>query len=185
MGIVRKGIAPAHASDIVREGVSTDKERTDLMAAHITEYHTAGSSAAEALPYYYDEARELYLSQQVFKIPFYLNGIVKKQYMNYMPDIRSSSVPYRLISDNLFCLVGFEFYMATETSGLLMEVRDENSNYASILSISTSTLVNQVFNNEVNITLPLDTGLCVFAEDNSLNDPVLILSTRRIYDIGV
>jgi len=183
MGLRQRTVAPTEASDINSEGASTDQERIDALAAHVQEYHADGGAGTPgiAVTYYLDEVRNKYLSHQIFKVPFYRKDNVKRQYMNYMPDIRSSNVPYRLLGTYDFCVVGFEMYNVAEVSGTIMDVRDESTGFASILPINIPVLATEYYDETVDITLTSGAGLCAYIEDNTLTDPVLILNIRQIF----
>lgn len=186
MAVVRRTVKPSEASDINNEGVSTDLELAEAFAQHLVDHHSGGGVIpTESLPYYYDSVRDKNLSHQIYKIPFYLNSSVRRQYMNYVPGMRSSNTPYKVVGDDSHCIVGYELYMDTAKSGSIIDIQDKSNNFGSILSIDPATSVDSIFMDTTDITIPSNSEICAYVENTRLSNPVLILHIRQIYNTGV
>ena len=181
MGLVGRSIKPSEAAAINTEGASTDQERLDEMQQHIQEYHPAGAEDSG----YYDEDSGQYLSYQEYKVPFYLNGTDKRNtYMNYIPRIRSSKVPYKILSDDDFLITKAEAYSSDKNSGKLYSIRDKADGYNELFYIDVgSPAVDEYLIEGLQYTISNGTELVCRVLGTRVDNPVVILTLRRIINV--
>jgi len=136
-----------------------------------------------SLPYYWDEARQKYLANQSIKINFYENGTGKRRrYMNYIPEIRSDRVPFKIQDNEDYCLVAAEYYTTDENSGEVMEIRDISDGVDVLATVNLgSTATDYFYADSLNIDLSSGVWLAGRILSTKLDNPVLILELRKIY----
>jgi hypothetical protein len=178
MGLISKTVKPSEASAINGEGASTDLERDEAIRIHEQEYHPAGEDDSG----YLDENSGQYLSYQEYKIPFYLSGNGKKNsYMNYVPQIRSSKVPYKILSEDDFMITKVETYSSDTNSGKLFSVRDKANGYDEIFYIDVgSDPVDEYLAEGLQFVVTNGMELTCRVLGTRVNNPVVILTMRRI-----
>jgi hypothetical protein len=181
MGLISKTVKPSEASAINTEGASTDQERDDAITLHEQEYHPAGEEDSG----YLDPNSGEYLSYQEYKIPFYLSGNGKRNtYMNYIPQIRSSKVPYKILSTDDFMITKVETYSSDTNSGKLFSVRDKANGYDEIFYIDVGgTAVNEYLIEGLQYTVVNGMQLACRVLGTRVDNPVVILTMRRILNV--
>jgi len=181
MGLVNRTVKPSEASSINQEGASTDVERAAEMQQHIQEYHPAGQDDSG----YYDEGTGLYLSTQEYKVPFYLNGNGKRNtYLNYIPGIRSSKVPYKILTDDDYLITAVETYSSDENNGKLFSIRDRAQGYAEIFYIDVGSAdVSEYYIDGLAYQVGNGVELTCRVLGTRVDNPVVILTVRRIINI--
>lgn len=182
MPVVSRTVKPSEADAINQEGASTDQERADAIAQHVQEYHPAGQGDSG----YYDDSTGQYLSYQEYKVPFYLNGNDKRNtYLNYIPRIRSSKVPYKILTSDSFVIVRAELYSSDKNSGKLISIRDKAQGYDEIFYLDVgSTAVDEYVIDGLNYTVGNGVELCARVLGTKMNNPVVILTLRRILQVN-
>ena len=182
MPVVNRTVKPSEADAINNEGASTDQERDNALAQHIQEYHPAGQGDSG----YYDDTTGQYLSYQEYKIPFYLNGNDKRNtYLNYIPRIRSSKVPYKILGDDSFVITRVETYSSDTNRGKLFSIRDKAQGYAEIFYIDVgSTPVDEYMIDGLNFVISNGVELCARVLNRAVSNPVVILTMRRILQVN-
>ena len=136
-----------------------------------------------SLPYYWDEDRQKYLANQSIKINFYENGTRKKnRYMNYIPEIRSNRVPFKIQDNEDYCLVAAEYYTTDENTGKVMEVRDISDGVDVLATVNLgSTASDYFYVDTLDISLASGVWLAGRILGTQLDNPVLILELRKVY----
>ncbi len=180
MGLVNRTVKPSEAESINTEGASTDQERLFEMQNHIQEYHATG---ADDSGYYDDSSGEL-LSYQEYKIQFYLDGANKKNsYMNHIPQIPSSDVPYKILGSSDYLIIRAEIYSTDSNSGKLFSIQDKANGYSEIFGIDVgSTSVDEYIID--NLSYPISNGMQIVCRvlNTRVDNPVVILTMRRIIE---
>jgi hypothetical protein len=136
-----------------------------------------------ALPYYWDETRQKYLDNQLTRVVFYENGNDRRRrYLNYIPEIRSDDIPFRIYDNESYCLVNAEYHTEDLESGQVMEVRDvaDNENVLATVNLG-ATDTNNFFIDNVDITLTAGMDIAVYVMDTRLDNPTLVLGLRKIW----
>ena len=137
-----------------------------------------------ALPYYWDEARQKYLDNQITRILYSKSGTGKRNtYMNYADGIASSKFPYELRTGEDSCLVSFEYSTTDLNSGTVIEVRDENNGAAALASLNLGTTdVDYAYNENLNIDFSAGVAISSYILNTALDNAVLVLGFRKIYN---
>ena len=136
-----------------------------------------------ALPYYYDEAREKYLDNQIMRVMFSKPGTNKRRtYMDYAPGIASSKFPYELRTGENMCLVFFEYSTTDENSGKVIEIRDENNNAKALATLNLgNTDTDYAYSDTLDINFNEGTAVSAYILKERLDNAVLVLGFRKIY----
>ena len=116
-------------------------------------------------------------------VTFYENGTDKRRrYLNYIPEIRSNSVPYKIYTGNRYCIVSAEYYSSDTSTGEIMEIRDMANNANAIASVQLGTTPSSNFYID-NLDIELDEGveLAGYILDTRLDNPTLVLGLRKIW----
>jgi hypothetical protein len=138
-----------------------------------------------SLPYYYDELRGKYLDNQLVRVVFYENGTDRRRrYMNYIPEIRSDRVPFKIYDNEKYCIVNAEYYTTDQESGEVIEVRDMAAGAAALATVNLGdTATDNFFIDTVDITLNEGVELAARIMDTRLDNPTLILGLRKVWDV--
>ena len=136
-----------------------------------------------ALPYHWDEARQKFLDNQLTRVVFYENGTDKRRrYMNYIPEIRSDRVPFKIYQNEEYCIVNAEYYTSDSNSGEVMEIRDMANSAQSLATVNLgSSSTDNFFIDELNISLLEGIELAGYILDTRLDNPTLVLGLRKIW----
>jgi len=136
-----------------------------------------------SLPYYWDDVRGKYLANQSIKINFYENGTGKRRrYMNYIPEIRSNRVPFKVQNNEEYCLVSAEYYTTDENSGSVMEIRDISDGVDTLATVDLgSNATDYFYIDTLNIDIKSGVWLAGRILSTSLDNPVLVLELRKVY----
>ncbi len=181
MGLVNRTLKPSEAESINAEGASTDQERDAALLLHEQEFHPAGETDSG----YLDPISGEYLSYQEYKVPFYLSGNGKRNtYMNYIPQIRSSKVPYKILSTDDFLITKVETYSSDTNSGKLFSIRDKANGYAEIFYIDVGeTAIDEYLIEDLQYTVTNGMELTCRVLGTRVDNPVVILTMRRIINV--
>ena len=144
-------------------------------------YHPAGRTES----CYYDVATEKFLTHQEYKLPFYLNGNRKRNtYMNYKPRIRSSKIPYEMLTNDEFMVMRAEMYTSDSNSGNLFSIRDKHDGYSELFNIDVgSSSTNKYVRNDINVTISPGMGICARVLNTRVDNPIVILTLKRIVEL--
>ena len=136
-----------------------------------------------ALPYYWDENRKKYLDNQISRKVFYENGTRKRRrYLNYIPEIKSNDIPFRIYDNESYCLVNAEYHTENDNSGKVMEIRDEADNKKVLATVNLgSTSTNNFFIDDIDIVFSAGMDISVYVKGKSLDNPTLVLGLRKIW----
>jgi hypothetical protein len=136
-----------------------------------------------ALPYYWDEARQKFLDNQLVRVTFYENGTGKRRrYMNFIPEIRSDRVPFKIYQNESYCIVNAEYYTTDTNSGQVMEIRDMADSASALATVNLgSTPIDNFFIDTLNISLLEGVELAGYILNTKLDNPTLVLGLRKIW----
>ena len=135
-----------------------------------------------ALPYYYDEVRQKYLDNQLIRVVFYENGDnIRNRYLNYIPEIRSDRVPFRIYQNEQYCIVNAGYYATNSESGNILTLLDTANGNNTLANVTLGAATDTFFIDTLNIDLLAGTDLAVYANNIRLGNPTLILGLRKIW----
>ncbi len=180
MAVVGRSIKPSEALDINEHGASTDEERTAAMDAHILAEHTSNGNLVPN-EYYYDDTRDKNLSTQIFYVDFFRPGQTKKRYLNYKQDRPSSDIPYKSLAPYDYCLVGCQFYMISDKSGDIVEIRDKTNSFATVHTVNLPSSGHEKYEDTLDVVISSGTEVVVYGTNKGPEDPLLRIFLRRIY----
>ena len=191
MAVRRRGISKEYADEIVQEGIATQKEMEDMFTTHVVAEHDSPKVA-----YAYDTVRQKYLDTNVLRVVYYLDKTeADDEYMYYIKDTRSCVLGFTLFDSEKYCLVGVEYVATSEADGVVMEVRnitDEqpgawgsvNYTYDTIYSVDLGTdKVKSKYINDIDIVLLPENKIVTYVtQDADIDNPVLVLLLRKIWE---
>lgn len=136
-----------------------------------------------ALPYYWDEVRQKYLDNQLLRVVFYENGDSRRRrYLNYIPEIRSNDIPFRIYDNETYCLVNAEYHTENEATGVVMEIRDIADNNRTLGSVNLGDVpTSNFFIDSVDINLTEGMDVAAYITNTRLDNPTLVLGLRKIW----
>jgi len=181
MPVVSRTLKPAEATSINSEGASTDEERDNAILQHEADFHPGGNEDSG----YLDPSSGNYLSFQEYKITFHMNSNGKRNtYMNYIPRIRSSKVPYKVLGTDDFMITKAETYSSDSNSGKLFSIRDKADGYSEIFYLHVgSTAVNEYLIEGLEVVVTNGVQLTCRVLGTRVDNPVVILTMRRILNV--
>jgi len=139
-----------------------------------------------ALPYYWDEDRQKYLDNTMIRVVFYSNtSNERKKYMKYVPQIKSDKIPFKIYDNESYCIVQAEYATTDENSGKVIDIRDVSGSANTLAVVNLgSAETDHFFINNIDITLNSGVYLAAYIRNTSLDNPVLILGLRKIWEEG-
>ena len=131
--------------------------------------------------FYFDDARNKYLSLETTTVDFYLDGSNKKLiYMYNTPGISSSSVPFKIFSD--YCLTGIEFYGSTPIPKGTPLVQVNNVATGDIIyTYTTTSSSNEYSVDNLNLDILSGTKIGAYMMNFGVNTPVFKIYLKKIY----
>lgn len=181
MGLVTKTVKPSEAAAINNEGASTDEEREQSIADHEAEFHAGGPET----PGYYDPDRGVYLATQEYKVIFSYDGssTFSSVYLYYVPRIKSSTIPFKIIGTDHYTIVAIEVYTKDNESGTIMWLQDKANGYSNVYSIDVGSSKKELLIEGLDIRL--NPGVQLACESKkSIADPIVILTLKKILTVS-
>lgn len=142
-------------------------------------------SIVQAAAFYFDEVRGLYLDNQLTRIVMYENGSGhKNKYLNYIPQVRSNMVPYRISSTESFIITDLQFDRTIATSGDVLEIRDISTTTPTVL-YTLNVPVDEIttIHTDLNITLPSNAEIALYVGDIRHDNPSVVIGLRKIWTV--
>jgi hypothetical protein len=104
--------------------------------------------------------------------------------MNYVPQIRSSKVPYKILSEDDFMVTKVETYSSDTNSGKLFSVRDKANSYDEIFYIDVGDdAVDEYLIEGLQFVVTNGMEIACRVLGTRVDNPVVILTLRRIINV--
>ena len=144
-------------------------------------YHPAGRTES----CFYDATTQRLLTHQDYRLVFYLNGNRRhNRYINYMPKIPSSKIPYEMLGGDEFMIRRIETYTSDANTGELFSVRDKYDNYEELFYIDVgSPATKEYVMEDANIVISPGMGVCTKVLSTRVDNPAVILTMKRIVEL--
>lgn len=140
-------------------------------------------SIVSSASFFLDDATGLFLDNQLTRIIFYENGTGHKtKFLNYIPQIRSNVVPFRVSLTESFMLQSLQLDRTNLTVGALLEViniQDDSVLYSVVNTVSELYTVIE----DINVTIPSGAELAVYVNDIRLDNPSVVIGLRKIWEV--
>jgi len=139
-----------------------------------------------ALPYYYDSVRDKYLGNELIRVVFSKYGSNKANTYMYLADrISSKTVPFKLRQDWTkvsYCLVSADWTTSDSNNGDdICRIKDKNDDYHELWRLDGLD-GKEFYDDTLDIHVPGDGWLCARIQGTSVNNPVLVVGLRQIYN---
>jgi len=149
-----------------------------------------------ALPYYWDEDREMYLDNNVVRVVNYINSNgCEDEYLYHIPGIRSCVMPWGVFTGEKYCVVGLQFNTENTTTGEVLELRNITGSSSSTLGGTTyeyDTLYTlDVGSDDVSETLKEDLAVLLdegfklssfMLDDADADKPAMVMMLRKVWE---
>lgn len=137
-----------------------------------------------AQPYILDATSGQYLSNQLERYTFSLNGTGhKEKYMDLVPGIASNVLPFKVFAGDSFVIKWIQFENTYLASGAIIDIRntaDESVLWQ--LDVGTTPLYSYYAENiDITVSGPVNYGL--YINNNRLDNPAIIMGVRQIFTV--
>ena len=148
-----------------------------------------------ALPYYWEDARQKYLGNEVVRVINYIdNDGCEDEYMYYIPGIRNCVRSYNIYEGEKYCIVGIEYSSENAKSGNIIELRTitgkTESFFGTTYEYDTLYVLNlgadevtELYLDNLDITIDNTIKLSSYIlADSDVDKPAITILLRRIWE---
>jgi hypothetical protein len=140
-------------------------------------------SIVQTAGFYFDESTGLYLDNQLDRVIMYENGLGHKdKYLNYIPQIRSNVVPYRINSTENVLITDIQFDRTLATSGDMIQIKNLIDDSV-IYTISCTTDEITTIIEDVNTVIPSDAEVACYLLGIRQDNPSVVMGIRKIWEV--
>ena len=172
----------AYTNEVNIDGVATQKELTNTIADHITNYHTntnAGFIVEDGMEFFYDTLTNKWLSTDWYSMNFFSTSTSSKNaYMSTVSAIPSNYVPIFLPFNYDFIISKIQVDMYSAASGILFNI--ERDDGVTLTVFNQAPAAKNSVKENLDVIVPKRRGVRVYINSVSLNRPVVTIWCRLI-----